>query len=66
MSEALADESSQFSWVVQRINAGNYTAGTVAEHEHRQSGLALLNKGDERRGVGDIVCKLLHVETLAV
>ncbi len=53
--EALADEAVDLVLVVERVGAGDDTAGAVAEQVDRQPGVALLGDVDHPGDVGDIL-----------
>src|SRR5436309_2422038 len=66
VSKTLADQTSEFSRVLQCIEARDDTARAVTEQKCGQSGFTFFRKRHHGYDVVDIVRKLLHVEALTV
>src|SRR5262249_54957515 len=64
--EALADESSEFRLMFERVDAGNDAARAVTEKKHRQAGFAGLDQRHDGPDVAGPVGKFFDVEPLAV
>src|SRR5438093_13470594 len=66
VSKTLADQTSEFSRVLQCIEARDDTARAVTEQKCGQSGLTFFRKRHQGYAVVDIVRNVLHVDALTV
>ena len=64
--ETLADQAGEVRLVVEHVVAGDHAAGAVAEHEHRQAGLARARQFHEQVDVALVLGELVDVVALAV
>ena len=64
--KALADQSGELPWMIERVDARHDAAGAVSEHEHGQPRLTRCGQRHNGLDIADIIRELLDVEALAV